>query len=135
MNFLQAEWGEKMGIEFKDEYLEKIVEADTRSRENSLKIEEVKISVKGLEEQNHTLIAIAESVKTLGEGIGSVKGDVKEIKKDQADMKEEIREIKNNPEKTKAKWFDRIGKTIVTAIVSGIAAFILGQLCPSIFGG
>lgn len=122
-----------MGIEFKDEHLEKIVTADQRSEENARRLDKAERKIDEIEKQNHVLYEITASVKSLADGIGSVEKDVKEIKNEQGEMKTQIQNIKNNPMRTKARWFDTIGKLIITAVVSGVAAFILGQICPSIF--
>ena len=135
MNILLTEWGEIMGIEFKDEHLMKIVAVEQQCEDNARRLEKVEEKVDEIERQNHALYEITASVKTLADGIGSVKKDVREIKDEQSEMKTQIQNIENNPVRTKAKWFDAIGKLIVTAVVSGVAAFILGQICPSIFGG
>ena len=74
------------------------------------------------------------SIKTLTDGVVSIKEDVKEIKSEQGEMKTEIQDLKNSPTKTKAQWVDNIGKLVITSIVTGIVAFLLGTLSPSIFG-
>ena len=122
-----------MGIEFKDEHLEKLCKTAQKSEDNERRIEQVEEDVRNLTEKNCALYEMAASVKVLSEGVVSIKKDVGEIKKEQGEMKTEIQDIKNNPMRTKALWFDTIGKLIITAVVSGVAAFILGQICPSIF--
>ena len=123
-----------MGIEFKEEYLETLSKTALRSEDNSRRIDKAESKLDEFEKQNHALYELTASVKTVADGIVSVKEDVREIKTEQGEMKTQIQTIKNSPIRTKARWFDTIGKLIVTAVVSGVAAFILGQLCPSIFG-
>ena len=49
-------------------------------------------------------------------------------------MKNEIQDLKNSPTKTKAQWVDNIGRLVITSIVTGIVAFLLGNCFPQIFG-
>ena len=62
------------------------------------------------------------------------KEDVKEIKSEQGEMKSEISDLKNAPMQSKASAFDSAWKFIVTAVATGLVAFVLGQICPQIFG-
>ena len=51
-----------------------------------------------------------------------------------SEMKTEIQDLKNSPTKTKAQWVDNIGRLVITSIVTGIVAFLLGNCFPQIFG-
>lgn len=128
------EWGEIMGIDFKEEYLTQIVSNEQKAKDNTRRISKLEEDVKTLEDKNYALYDMAASVKALSEGVVTIKEDVGEIKKEQGEMKSEIQDIKHSPDKTKARLIDYIGKLVITAMVSGILAFVLGQLAPSIFG-
>lgn len=123
-----------MSIEFTENYLKELTEVSERSKSNSHRLDEMEGDIKSLKEENKTLYEMSASIKSMTDGIVSIKDDVKEIKSEQGEMKTEIQEIKNTPIKTKAGWVDSIGKLIGTAIVSAIVAFLLGQMCPNIFG-
>lgn len=122
-----------MGIEFNESHLKKLTEVSERSKSNSHRLDEMEGDIKSLKEENKTLYEMSASIKSMTDGIVSIKDDVKEIKSEQGEMKTEIQEIKNTPIKTKAGWFDEFGKLIVTAIISGVLMFILGQVAPQIF--
>ena len=73
------------------------------------------------------------SVEALANGVTEIKDDVKSIRKEQGEMKEEIQDIKNVPAKQKAKFMDTVGKVIITAVTTGIISFIIGRLSPLLF--
>lgn len=123
-----------MSIEFNEGYLKDITEISERSKSNSHRLDDVESDIKDLKEKNATLYEMSASIKNLSEGIIDIKTNVKEIKTEQGEMKNEIQDLKNSPTKTKAQWVDNIGRLVITSIVTGIVAFLLGTLSPSIFG-
>lgn len=123
-----------MSIEFNENHLKELTEISERSKSNSHRLDEVEDDIKDLKEKNATLYEMSASIKNLSEGIIDIKTNVKEIKTEQGEMKTEIQDLKNSPTKTKAQWVDNIGKLVITSIVTGIVAFLLGTLSPSIFG-
>ena len=123
-----------MSIEFNENHLREITETSERSKSNSHRLDEMEGDIKSLKEENKTLYEMSASIKSMTDGIVSIKDDVKEIKSEQGEMKTEIQDLKNSPTKTKAQWVDNIGKLVITSIVTGIVAFLLGTLSPSIFG-
>lgn len=123
-----------MSIEFNENHLREITETSERSKSNSHRLDEMEGDIKSLKEENKTLYEMSASIKSMTDGIVSIKDDVKEIKTEQGEMKSEIQDLKNSPTKTKAQWVDNIGRLVITSIVTGIVAFLLGTLSPSIFG-
>ena len=123
-----------MSIEFNENHLREITETSERSKSNSHRLDEMEGDIKSLKEENKTLYEMSASIKSMTDGIVSIKDDVKEIKSEQGEMKTEIQDLKNSPTKTKAQWVDNIGRLVITSIVTGIVAFLLGTLSPSIFG-
>ena len=123
-----------MSIEFNENHLKELTEISERSKSNSHRLDEVEDDIKDLKEKNATLYEMSASIKNLSEGIIDIKTNVKEIKTEQGEMKTEIQDLKNSPTKTKAQWVDNIGKLVITSIVTGIVAFLLGTLSPNIFG-
>ena len=123
-----------MSIEFNENHLKELTEVSERSKSNSHRLDEVENDIKDLKEKNATLYEMSASIKNLSEGIIDIKTNVKEIKTEQGEMKNEIQDLKNSPTKTKAQWVDNIGRLVITSIVTGIVAFLLGTLSPSIFG-
>ena len=122
-----------MSIEFKEEHLREITENSERSKSNCHRIDEIEEDIKSLKEDNRALYEMSASIKTLTDGVVSIKEDVKEIKDEQGELKSEIQDRKKTPIKNKAVFVDNIGKLILTAVVSGLAGFILSQICPAIF--
>ena len=125
---------DNMSIEFNENHLKELTEISERSKSNSHRLDEVEDDIKDLKEKNATLYEMSASIKNLSEGIIDIKTNVKEIKTEQGEMKNEIQDLKNSPTKTKAQWVDNIGRLVITSIVTGIVAFLLGTLSPSIFG-
>ena len=123
-----------MSIEFNENHLKELTEISERSKSNSHRLDEVEDDIKDLKEKNATLYEMSASIKNLSEGIIDIKTNVKEIKTEQGEMKNEIQDLKNSPAKSKAQWVDNIGKLVITSIITGIVAFLLGTLSPSIFG-
>ena len=123
-----------MSIEFNENHLREITETSERSKSNSHRLDEMEGDIKSLKEENKTLYEMSASIKSMTDGIVSIKDDVKEIKSEQGEMKTEIQDLKNSPTKTKAQWVDNIGRLVITSIVTGIVAYLLGTLSPSIFG-
>ena len=123
-----------MSIEFNENHLREITETSERSKSNSHRLDEMEGDIKSLKEENKTLYEMSASIKSMTDGIVAIKDDVKEIKTEQGEMKSEIQDLKNSPTKTKAQWVDNIGKLVITSIATGIIAFLLGTLSPSIFG-
>ena len=123
-----------MSIEFNENHLKELTEISERSKSNSHRLDEVEDDIKDLKEKNATLYEMSASIKNLSEGIIDIKTNVKEIKTEQGEMKNEIQDLKNSPTKTKAQWVDNIGRLVITSIVTGIVAFVLGTLSPNIFG-
>ena len=123
-----------MSIEFNENHLTVITQIDERSKSNSHRLDEAEADIKDLKEKNNALFEMSASIKNLSEGIATVKTDVREIRVEQGEMKSEISDLKNAPNKTKAGWVDNISKLVITSIVTGIVAFLLGTLSPSIFG-
>lgn len=123
-----------MSIEFNENHLREITETSERSKSNSHRLDEMEGDIKSLKEENKTLYEMSASIKSMTDGIVSIKDDVKEIKSEQGEMKNEIQDLKNSPIKTKAQWVDNIGRLVITSIVTGIVAFLLGNCFPQIFG-
>lgn len=123
-----------MSIEFNENHLKELTEISERSKSNSHRLDEVEDDIKDLKEKNATLYEMSASIKNLSEGIIDIKTNVKEIKTEQGEMKNEIQDLKNSPTKTKAQWVDNIGRLVITSIVTGIVAFLLGNCFPQIFG-
>lgn len=116
-----------------EKYIQIIAEVSERAKSNTHQIEEIKDELKEVREDNKALNTIATSVKLIAQDMTHVKSDINEVKESQAEMKDELATVKNENDKKKAQWFDNIGKMIITAVATGIVAFILGTICPTIF--
>lgn len=122
-----------MGIEFKEEYLREIMENAEHTHNNNRRLDEIGEQIKSLQEDNRVLYQMSASIKTLTDGVVSIKESVKEIKNDQSEMKSEIQDIKNTPIKTKAQWVDKAIAAICGAVGMAILSYILSSIAPSIF--
>ena len=69
-----------MSIEFNENHLKELTEVSERSKSNSHRLDEVEDDIKSLKEENRTLYEMSASIKTLTDGVVSIKEDVKEIK-------------------------------------------------------
>lgn len=122
-----------MSVEFNENYLTALTQVDERSKSNSHRLDEAEADIRDLKEKNTALIEMSASIKNLSEGIVDIKADVKDIKVEQGALKNEVSDLKNAPDKVQATWFKGIVKLIVTAIVTGVVAFVLGSCFPIIF--
>lgn len=116
-----------------EKYIQLLAETAERAKSNTHQIEEVKEEIKEVKEENKALNKIATSVELIAQDMTHVKSDINDVKQSQSEMKEEIATVKNESNNKKARWLDGIGKMIITAVATGIIAFILGTICPAIF--
>lgn len=99
--------------------------------------------IEQLHAENKAIYEISTNVKILAEGMSSVRQDVADVKDDvkqnnekiskldekfdneQEKVKEEITNLKNLPDKTKAVWWDKIVWLVVGGVISaGVTALI-----------
>lgn len=123
-----------MSIEFNEGYLKDITEISERSKSNSAKIADLEDDVKAIKEENKAIHDIATSVKLIAQDMTYIKSDIATVKETQADLTEQVSTLKEEPARTKAQWVDNIGRLVITSIVTGIVAFLLGNCFPQIFG-
>lgn len=116
-----------------EKYLEILTQTAERAKSNTHQIEEMKSDIKEIKEENKALNKMAISIELIAKDMTSVKEDVSEMKTSQTEMKEEISEVKSEGIRRRAGMFDNIWKTVVTAIGTGILAFVLGNMFPTIF--
>lgn len=120
-------------MEFNENHLTTITQIDERSKSNSHRLDDAEADIRDLKEKNNALYEINANIRTLSEGILTVKTDIQEVKVEQGEMKSDIADLKNAPDKAKAGIFTSFSKLILTAIATGIIAFILGACFPAIF--
>lgn len=116
-----------------DKYVEMLTEAVQRSKSNTHQIEEIKEDIKGIKEDNKALGEIATSVKLIAQDMGHIKEDVTDVKNSQSAMQRELSDVKNERTQEKIKTFDNIKGMVITAIATGVIAFVLGAIAPAIF--
>lgn len=116
-----------------EKYITIITETAERAKSNTHQIEEIKEEIKGIKEDNKALGEIATSVKLIAQDMSHIKEDVNEVKTSQSEMKQEIADVKNERVQEKVKTFDNIKGMVFTAIATGIIAFVLGTIAPTIF--
>lgn len=120
-------------MEFTENYLREITETSERSKSNTHRLDEVEEDIKALKNENKTLYEMSASIRTLTDGVVSIKESVKEIKDEQGEMKSEIQDIKNAPVKTKAQWVDKAIAAICGALGMAVLSYILSGIFPSMF--
>lgn len=114
---------------------EEIIRGLEKIRQNEKSISEIQSDIKELKHKNELLLELSLSVKALVENIGGIKEDVKDIKTNQTNLKDEIKEIRENPNRTKVKVYDKVMVAIISALSTGIIAYVLAQMFPTIFKG
>lgn len=122
-----------MSVEFNENYLTAITQIDERSKSNSHRLDEAEEEIKAIKEENRAIHDIATSVKLIAQDMTYIKSDIAAVKETQADLTEQVSNLKDEPAKTKAAWVDKIVGAIIGAIGTGILAYLLGVLAPSIF--
>jgi len=99
------------------EIVEKIIENEQRSKSNTHQIEEIKNDIKEVKQDQKAIYELTSSVKLIAQDMGSIKQDIAEVKQGQScltdkmdveinKVKDDIAEVKNAPEKSKAKKWD-----------------------------
>lgn len=126
--------GKEMGIEFTEKHLTMLTQVDERGKSNQHRLDEAEADIKELQEKNNALYEMNANIRTLSEGILSVKTDVQEIRVEQGEMKSDITDLKNAPHKSKAKAFDTVWKFIVTAVGGAFVGWVITTLLPQLAG-
>lgn len=116
----------------------------TRMDENTIKntirldqhdkdIETIKDDVKELYKKTDVLVELSLSIKAMADNLKDVKEDVAKIKTNQSDMKDEISELRQLPQQTKSKIFDKVTIAVACAVGGGLLTYVLTNLFPAIF--
>lgn len=122
-----------MAIEFNEGYVKDIAEIGERCSSNSRRLDDVEVAIKRLENKNEAIYEISANMRTLTEGVVDIKDDVKAIKSEQGEMRSQISDLRNAPDKKKSQWMDKAVGAVIGAIGAGILAFLLSEICPKIF--
>lgn len=93
-----------------EELIERVTEADSRSKSNTHRLDE-------MEKRQDDLDELVSSVKVLAVREEAVERDVKEIKND----------VKNLSSRSGKRW-DAIVDKLIWAVLAAIVAFLLGRL-------
>lgn len=112
---------------------EQVVKNTIKIEQHDEDIKEVKAEIKELKEKTSLLTELSLTIKTLAENLKDVKETVTDIKKDQNSIKDEVAEIRQMPEQSKAKIFDKVVVGICAAIGGGLLTWILTNLFPTLF--
>lgn len=115
------------------EMIKELSDTTALAKRNETQIIELHNDVAEIKKENQAIHDIATSVKLIAQDMSYVKDDIAEVKSSQSQIRNELSEVKNVPVKSKASAFDSAWKFIVTAIATGLVAFILGQIAPQIF--
>ncbi|MEG1044460.1 MAG: hypothetical protein RSD67_05195 [Oscillospiraceae bacterium] len=124
--------------------IKELVETTSRSKSNLHQINELKVELKDVKEQNKAIYEIATSVKLIAQDVSNIKEDMFDVKEKQNDLnksqteikgelKKEISEVKEAPTVAKAKFLDDTKNKIWVIIFTALVGFILHTLSPVIF--
>lgn len=122
-----------MAIEFNEGYVKDIAEIGERCKSNSHRLDDVEVAVKRLEDKNETLFEISANMRTLTEGVVNIKDDVKAIKSEQGEMKSQISDLRNAPDRKKSQWWDKAIGAVCGAIGMAILGYVLSNVFPVLF--
>lgn len=122
-----------MAIEFNEGYARDIIEIGERCKSNSHRLDTVEEDVKTIKDDYKALYEMSANMKTLTEGVIDMKDDVKTIKSEQGEMKSQISDLRNAPDKNKAKWMDKAIGAIIGAVGSAVLFYILNAAFPVLF--
>ena len=119
-------------------------EQKIQTHEQRLSIAESEISK--LKEENKAIYEINTNVRILAENMTSVKSDMKDVKEDVkgvksnqtthnqkindeiVSLKQEINTVKNQPQQTKAEWWDKIIWIVVGGGVTAVVAAVIEHI-------
>ena len=71
--------------------------------------------------------------ETLTEGVVNIKDDVKAIKSEQGEMKSQISDLRNAPDRKKSQWWDKAIGAVCGAIGMAILGYVLSNVFPVLF--
>lgn len=120
-------------MEFTHTEYETLVKTSEKVDSQERRLEAVEADIKILKEKNEVLYEMSVNLKTLSDGVIAIKEDVKTMKTEQGQFREELADLRNAPHKKKSQWMDKAIGAVIGAIGAGVLAFLLNTLCPSIF--
>ena len=99
------------------EIVEKLTETCERSKSNTHQIDEIKNDIKEVKQDQKAIYELTSSVKIIANNLETIKTDISEVKQGQScladkmdkeisNVKNDLSEVKNAPEKSKAKKWD-----------------------------
>lgn len=116
-----------------DEIFKELTKTTSLTETNTGQINDLKTIVKEMQIENKALYELTSSVKIIAQDLCSIKSEIGGIKKEVSDLSDKVDDVREEPIKNKAKFFDNAKKLILTAIFSGLIMFILGTLAPNVF--
>lgn len=122
-----------MAIEFNEGYVKDIAEIGERCSSNSRRLDDVEVAIKKLENKNEAIYEISANMRTLTEGVVNIKDDVKAIKSEQGEMKSQISDLRNAPDRKKSQWWDKAIGAVCGAIGMAILGYVLSNVFPVLF--
>ena len=122
-----------MAVEFNEGYVKDIAEIGERCSSNSRRLDDVEVAIKRLENKNEAIYEISANMRTLTEGVVNIKDDVKAIKSEQGEMKSQISDLRNAPDKKKSQWMDKAIGAVIGAVGSAVLFYILNAAFPVLF--
>jgi len=122
-----------MALEFNEGYVKDIAEISERCKSNSHRLDDVEVAIKRLENKNEAIYEISANMRTLTEGVVDIKDDVKAIKSEQGEMRSQISDLRNAPDKKKSQWMDKAIGAVCGAIGMAILGYVLSNVFPVLF--
>ena len=134
LNEFYAKYAEDMAVVRSNQNV-----CDKRINKMEKSIEELQRENKAIYEINTNVRLLAESMTTVKNDIAETKENIKEVKsthiklgekvdKEISAVKEDINEVKTQPEKAKAAWWDKVLWLVVGGCLSAVVTFLIGKM-------
>lgn len=115
-------------MEFTHAEYETLVKASEKIDSQERRLESLESDIKILKEKNEVLYEMSVNLKTLSDGVIAIKEDVKTMKTEQGQFREELADLRNAPHKKKSQWMDKAIGAVMGAIGAAILGYVLNNL-------
>lgn len=120
-------------MEFTHSEYETLVKTSEKVDNQERRLEAVEADIKILKEKNEVLYEMSVNLKTLSDGVIAIKEDVKTMKTEQGQFREELADLRNAPHKKKSQWMDKAVGAVMGAIGAAILGYVLSNVFPVLF--
>lgn len=132
--------------DFYNKYTEEIAIIKSNQNMQDRHIADMEKDIQDLKNENKAIYEINTNVRLLAEGMNTVKNDITEFKddiknvradytkldekvgKEMTDIKKDINDVQNQPDKSKAAWWDKVVWVLVGGTLSALVAILIDKL-------